>query len=224
MGFRFRKSIGVGPFRINFSKSGVGYSVGGKGYRYTKKAGGGSRTTANIPGTGISYTKDSKANMKKKSSTGSKKGTGCCGPIIGILCFLMLVGSCGDGSGTTPETEPNEIISEVATDETYDESTTDLQTEGPTNSTEDPTGDPYTQPTTEPTTEPATEPTAEPTTEPTEETAPQLTYILNTNTHKFHKPSCSSADDIKPGNRAEYTGTREEVIKRGYDPCSRCKP
>ena len=46
MGFRFRKSINLGGgFRINLSKSGVGYSFDGKGYRYTKKAGGGSRTT-----------------------------------------------------------------------------------------------------------------------------------------------------------------------------------
>lgn len=58
MGFRFRKSIKAGPFRINFSKSGIGYSVGGKGFRYTKKAGGGTRTTWSIPGTGISYVKE----------------------------------------------------------------------------------------------------------------------------------------------------------------------
>lgn len=68
MGFRFRKSINFGPLRFNFSKSGVGYSVGGKGFRVTKKAGGGHRTTASIPGTGISYVKDS---SKKKTSASS---------------------------------------------------------------------------------------------------------------------------------------------------------
>ncbi len=52
----------------------------------------------------------------------------------------------------------------------------------------------------------------------------ETTYVLNKNTHKFHYPSCSSADDIKPKNRKEYTGTREEVIKMGYDPCKRCNP
>ena len=60
MGMRFRKSFGGKGFRVNVSKSGIGYSVGGKGFRYTKKAGGGSRTTISIPGTGISYVKDSK--------------------------------------------------------------------------------------------------------------------------------------------------------------------
>lgn len=58
MGFRFRKSISLGPVRINLSKSGVGYSIGGKGLRVTKKAKGGVRATASIPGTGISYVKD----------------------------------------------------------------------------------------------------------------------------------------------------------------------
>ncbi|MGI5963646.1 MAG: DUF4236 domain-containing protein [Lawsonibacter sp.] len=58
MGFRFRKSANFGPLRVNLSKSGVGYSVGGKGFRVTKKANGGTRTTASIPGTGISYVKE----------------------------------------------------------------------------------------------------------------------------------------------------------------------
>lgn len=54
--------------RINFSKSGVGASFGTKGFRYTLKAGGGSRTTASIPGTGISYSKDSGRSSKVKKS------------------------------------------------------------------------------------------------------------------------------------------------------------
>ena len=68
MGFRFRKSVNLGPLRVNFSKSGVGYSVGGKGFRATKKAGGGFRTTASIPGTGISYVRDYPTSGKKKAS------------------------------------------------------------------------------------------------------------------------------------------------------------
>lgn len=54
---------------------------------------------------------------------------------------------------------------------------------------------------------------------------PQLvTYILNTNTKKFHYPRCSSVDQIKESNKQEYTGTREDVIARGYEPCGRCDP
>ena len=59
MGFRYRKSINLGGgFRINLSKSGVGYSWGTKGYRITKTAKGKIRSTTSIPGMGISYTKE----------------------------------------------------------------------------------------------------------------------------------------------------------------------
>ena len=52
----------------------------------------------------------------------------------------------------------------------------------------------------------------------------EQTYVLNKNTHKFHRPDCSGAADIKEKNREEFTGTREEVIKQGYQPCTKCKP
>lgn len=35
MSFRFRKTIKAGPVNVNLSKSGVGYSVGAGGVRYT---------------------------------------------------------------------------------------------------------------------------------------------------------------------------------------------
>lgn len=70
MGFRFRKSFGAGPFRVNVSKSGIGWSVGTKGARYTKKASGGSRSTLSLPGTGISYVSEtSKKKGNKKMLT-----------------------------------------------------------------------------------------------------------------------------------------------------------
>lgn len=49
-------------------------------------------------------------------------------------------------------------------------------------------------------------------------------YVLNTNTKKFHYPTCSSAKDIKSSNRSDYSGTREEIINQGYKPCGRCHP
>lgn len=49
-------------------------------------------------------------------------------------------------------------------------------------------------------------------------------YILNTNTHKFHYPTCSSVDDMKAKNKKEYQGNREDLIKQGYEPCKRCNP
>lgn len=49
-------------------------------------------------------------------------------------------------------------------------------------------------------------------------------YILNKNTHKFHKKDCSSVRDMKPQNKKEYHGTKEDLIKQGYEPCGSCKP
>ena len=100
MGCKFRKSVKMGPVRVNLSKSGVGYSVGGKGLRVTKKAGGGTRTTAKIPGTGISYTKDSskrksttkatsKRNSSQSSAATSSNGSGGC-----LTSCLWIVGIC----------------------------------------------------------------------------------------------------------------------------------
>ena len=61
-----------------------------------------------------------------------------------------------------------------------------------------------------------------------ESSAPQesqgITYVLNTNTKKFHYPTCSSVDDMKEKNKQIYTGSREEVINMGYAPCKRCNP
>jgi len=54
MAWRMRKSIKLGPLRLNLSKSGVGYSVGGKHFRFGKTATGKSYSSASIPGTGLS--------------------------------------------------------------------------------------------------------------------------------------------------------------------------
>ena len=50
------------------------------------------------------------------------------------------------------------------------------------------------------------------------------TYVLNTSTHKFHRPSCSSVNDMKEKNKKIVTESREEIIEEGYAPCKRCKP
>ena len=55
----------------------------------------------------------------------------------------------------------------------------------------------------------------------TEETE---TFVLNTNTMKFHDPGCQSAEDIAEWNREEYTGSRQDLTEAGYEPCGRCDP
>lgn len=49
-------------------------------------------------------------------------------------------------------------------------------------------------------------------------------YVLNTNSHKFHRPSCSSVDTISPKNRKDVNESREQIIREGYAPCKRCNP
>ena len=60
------------------------------------------------------------------------------------------------------------------------------------------------------------------------ETAPETSgegsYVLNTSSKKFHKPDCSGASSMKAENRKDFTGSREELISEGYEPCGKCKP
>lgn len=49
-------------------------------------------------------------------------------------------------------------------------------------------------------------------------------YVLNTSSCKFHYPSCDSVEKIKSTNREAFTGTRQELIQRGFDPCGICHP
>lgn len=55
MGWSYRKSLRMGPFRLNFSKKGVGRSVGVRGARYSSSADGRREMTFRIPGTGLSW-------------------------------------------------------------------------------------------------------------------------------------------------------------------------
>lgn len=54
--------------------------------------------------------------------------------------------------------------------------------------------------------------------------ANEETYIVNTNTGKFHKPSCRSVKQMKESNKSERTTTRDELISEGYEPCKNCNP
>ena len=59
MGLIFRKSIKIGPVKINLSKHGVGYSIGNKKVRHTRTATGKTYNTINL-GNGLSYRTKSK--------------------------------------------------------------------------------------------------------------------------------------------------------------------
>lgn len=59
MAFRFRRSARLGPLRFHFSKAGLSsISVGGRGasFNIPVARSGGARSTAGLPGTGLSWT------------------------------------------------------------------------------------------------------------------------------------------------------------------------
>jgi hypothetical protein len=77
MGWQFRKSVNLGPFRVNLSKSGIGYSVGGAGFRTGVSAGGRKYSSIGIPGTGLRYVK-----------TGGGPASGCLPVMLGLAALM----------------------------------------------------------------------------------------------------------------------------------------
>jgi hypothetical protein len=80
MGWSYRKSLNLGPFRVNVSKSGIGYSIGGGGFRTGTSARGRHYSSCTIPGTGLRYYKSS-----------AKSATGC------LLAFLTVLAALAGG-------------------------------------------------------------------------------------------------------------------------------
>lgn len=62
---------------------------------------------------------------------------------------------------------------------------------------------------------------AEPAPEPPAPATTELTYVLNTKTKKFHKPSCSY---LPTTNRQDSSESRDSIIAQGYEPCKKCNP
>lgn len=49
-------------------------------------------------------------------------------------------------------------------------------------------------------------------------------YVVNTNTDKFHKPTCDSVKTISLENKYVYSGSRDLLISLGFKPCKNCNP
>ena len=50
------------------------------------------------------------------------------------------------------------------------------------------------------------------------------TYVINTNSMKFHKEDCSSISSMNSANKKVVTSTRDELVSEGSSPCGICKP
>jgi hypothetical protein len=97
MAWRFRKSIKLGPLRLNLSKSGIGTSIGVPGFRIGRDAKGRSYTAASIPGTGLYERKYSKQGESAAPAgvpaedTPERRGNGA-GFALGILLLVFMTG------------------------------------------------------------------------------------------------------------------------------------
>ena len=58
---------------------------------------------------------------------------------------------------------------------------------------------------------------------PVKPTTTEHGFVASKNSKVFHKPTCSSAKRIKPGNIVTY-GTRAKAAEAGKRPCKICKP
>lgn len=224
MAFRFRKSIKLGPLRINFSKSGVGYSVGNKFYRVTKKANGGMRTTATLPGTGISDVKDySKGQVEEADQmarTRRKKKTPAI--VSGAAALLLLIGVVTGGGDDaskdkddTPSTRQEQTVKPSTSTKTT--TTTKTETTAPSASTE---AKPETTTPSTSTETPASAPQPSTKTETTAQASQPATQnerkVYRTKTGKrYHYDSHCNGGDY-------YEVTLSDAQNAGLTPCQKC--
>jgi hypothetical protein len=122
MGWRFRRSLKLGPLKLNFSKSGVGYSVGVRGFRVGKDAKGRSYTAASIPGTGFynrqyqSATKPTAENVDSSTNVSPQAGTGngvklLLAFIAGAVVVSILTAIVSTQPAAPPPTPPPAAVS-----------------------------------------------------------------------------------------------------------------
>lgn len=196
---RFRKSIKLSKHvRLNLSGSGIGVSVGGKGWRVSKMANGRTRTTLSIPGTGISHVTETSARrdvapdqpdrpLPPETPITVRQSVRFWAPVV------LLAAACIAAA----------ILYAVDLQKNYSKSAvTHITTGAPITAAAAPEAIPLT-----------------PEEEAYWETYQPACYILNTNTKVFHRSTCSRA----PKNGGSTT-TRDAAIRLGYTPCSYCDP
>jgi hypothetical protein len=90
MGFRYRKSMNFGPFRANLSKSGMGYSLGGRGFRVGIDPRGRSYTSIGLPGSGMSYRTSGSGARRGRYASAGRTSQGCLSVVVCILSPALL--------------------------------------------------------------------------------------------------------------------------------------
>ena len=57
-----------------------------------------------------------------------------------------------------------------------------------------------------------------------EEDQENYQFICNKNSKKIHRPDCSGVQMMKEENKLYTNESKEDLIKRGYNPCQMCDP
>lgn len=91
MALRFRKTFKLGPgARLNVGKRSASVRVGGKGFGLTTGTAG-TRATASIPGSGLSYTTKLGGSKKRRQSNDPKAGDVVQGFVtLGIIVAVIV--------------------------------------------------------------------------------------------------------------------------------------
>lgn len=153
--------------------------------------------------------------------------------VLAILVLVGLLGSCMSGGNEEPSSTRKESTSASTSAQTNkNESKTTSQSKSSTKSSysksysSSSSKSKYSTSSSTKKSEPAStttkaEESAADATKTTEKTS---SYIGNKNTKKFHYEWCSSVGQMKESNKYYYTGTRDEMIAKGYVPCQKCNP
>ena len=224
MGMRYRKSLKFGPLRVNLSKSGVGYSVGNKFYRVTKKANGGMRTTATLPGTGISDVKDYGKDQVEEAAQmvrtrRKKKAPAIVSGAVALLVLIGVVTGGGDDASKDKNDTPSTRQEQTVKPSTSTKTTPTTKTDTPAPSTSTETKPETTTPST-PTETPAPAPQPSTKTDTNAQASQPATQnerkVYRTKTGKrYHYDShCNDGD--------YYEVTLSDAQNAGLTPCKKC--
>ena len=88
MGFSFRKSIKLGPLRVNLSKSGIGLSAGVRGARVSKGPRG---TYLNVGTGGVQYRKKLDGTSEREARVRRGGGGASNWLVVGLAALVVLL-------------------------------------------------------------------------------------------------------------------------------------
>lgn len=193
MGFRFHKSIKIAPgLKLNLNKKSVSVTAGTKGAHYTISSSGKKTASVGIPGTGLSYTTSSGGKNGRSKKKKSSSGSSFLPAAVTIIGIAVLIFVVFSFIRSVIPVRTSPADAKL-TSETV---TSEAASQAATPETADSSA-------------------------VTEDSSPG-NYILNTSSHKIHKPTCKMADSIAPENYDTSNLSLEELKNQGYTTCGNC--